>query len=154
MSVRMTLQTITPASFFDWDSFDDPRADYARYDASRNMGYFLNNDPDMAEVFLATKMLTDNGVSYRAIDNTTEIYGNSGQQGDTNDGFTDAEKWAFISGGIQTESLDETDISTLLAGGPFDIAVGESIEVAFAVIGGGSQEEIEANADVAQAFWG
>lgn len=139
--------------FFDWDSFDDPRTDHARYDASRNMGYFLNSDPETAEIFLATKMLTNNGVSFRAIDNTTEIYGNDGQPGNTNDGFTDQEKWDFISGGIQVESLDATDIATLLSGGPFDIPMGGSIEVAFALVGGTTQEEIETHADAAQALW-
>ncbi|MEM8486583.1 MAG: S8 family serine peptidase [Bacteroidota bacterium] len=138
--------------FFDWDSFDDPGSDHARYDASREMGYFLNNTPEMADVFLATKMLTDNDITFRAIDNTTEIYGNTGPT-DPNDGFTDDEKWEFLSSGIQTQSLDVTDISIMLSGGPFTIGAGESIEVAFAVVGGTSTEEIGAHADAAQTLW-
>ncbi|MFK7844020.1 MAG: S8 family serine peptidase [Rhodothermales bacterium] len=140
--------------FFDWDSFDDPGSDHARYDETRKMGYFLNNTPEMADVFLATKMLTDNGVTYRSIDNTTEIYdGNPQDPTDTNDGFTNQEKWDFLSGGIQVASLDVTDISVMLSGGPFDIAAGESIEVAFALVGGTNQSEIEEHADAAQLLW-
>ncbi len=138
--------------FFDWDSFNNAGSDYARFDASRDMGYFLNNTPEMADVFLATKMLTDNDITFRAIDNTTEIYGNTGPN-DPNDGFTDDEKWEFLSNGIQTQSLDQTDISIMLSGGPFNIGAGESIEVAFAIVGGTSTEEIGAHADAAQLLW-
>lgn len=138
--------------FFDWDSFDDPGSDHARFDADRKMGYFLNNTPEMADVFLATKMLTDNEITFRAIDNTTEIYGNVGPT-DPNDGFTDDEKWEFLSNGIQTQSLDVTDISIMLSGGPFAIGAGESIEVAFAIVGGTTTEEIGTHADAAQALW-
>ena len=139
--------------FFDWDSFTDPSMDYARYEAGRQLGYFLNAAPADADVFLATKLLSD-GVdpSWRSIDNTTEIYGGT-TANPSNDGFTEAEKWNFISGGIQTESLDETDVSTLMAAGPFTMAAGEAIEVAFAIVAGTSLEDLQTHADAAQQLW-
>lgn len=139
--------------FFDWDSFTDAQNDYARYEAGRNMGYFLNGAPESADVFLATKLLSDGASpSWRSIDNTTEIYGGA-NAADPNDGFTETEKWNFISGGIQTQSVDATDISTLMAGGPFTIAAGESAEVAFAIVAGTSLTDLQTHADAAQLLW-
>ncbi len=138
--------------YFDWDSFDDPASDHARYDASRNMGYFLNSVPEMADVFLGTKLLTDQNVNFRAINNSTDLYGSSGT-GEPSDGFTNSKKWEYLSGGIQTQSLDNTDISVILSAGPFDIAAGESIEIAFALIGGTTLGELETSADAAQSLW-
>ena len=133
--------------FFDWDSPDDPFTDYARYDAARRMGYFVNDDPASAEVFIGTKLLSaDAEVSYRSIDNSADLYGDD-------DTFTDAKKWTYLSGGLQTESLDGVDVSNLMGGGPFTIGAGETIEVAFAIVAGSSQEELESYADTAQQLW-
>ena len=139
--------------FFDWDSISDPTADYVRYEDETKMGYFMNNTPELANRFIATVMLTNNDISFRAINNPLEIYGNSGHFSDTRDGFTAEEKWNYISGGVQVESLDATDVSTLLSGGPFDIPSGESIVVAFAVAAGTSLLDLQTNAGTAQSLW-
>jgi hypothetical protein len=88
--------------FFDWDI--DPQAnDWVRYDDGRKMGYVLNSASNPS-IIAATRLLTSSsGVSFRAIHNPNELY----------DGFTDEEKWSFLSGGIQTQNLDNVDVSTL-----------------------------------------
>jgi hypothetical protein len=79
----------------------------------------------------------------RSIDNPAELY----------DGFTDSEKWNFLSGGIQVQNLDDVDVSTMLSEGPFSIPANGSVVVAFAVIGASSIAELQTNADNAQDFW-
>ncbi len=134
--------------FFDWDISENGQADYGRFDEARRMGIVQNGD--LTPSFLAaTRLLTENGnLSYRTISNPEEIYG-----GEAGDGFTPADKWQFLSGGIQTRNLDDTDVSTIMAAGPFALQPEQSIEVAFAVIAATSRADLEAHADSAQAFW-
>jgi len=133
--------------FFDWDINPDSN-DHARFDQSKSLGYVLNNATNPTQI-AATKVLTPLGAtSFRAIDNPSEIYGGTG-----NDGFTDFEKWSFLSGGIQTQSLDLTDVSTLTSTGPFTLGADESVEVAFAVIGASSATDLTLNAQLAQQLW-
>jgi serine protease len=137
-----TLSNLYLGLFFDWDINTDAN-DYARYDGSRKMGYAMNASSS-SDKLAATRLLTTGaGISYRSIDNSAELY----------DGFTNAEKWSFLSGGLQTQSLDNRDVSTLLSQGPFSITPGGGQTIAFAVIGGNSLAELEANADAAQNLW-
>lgn len=128
--------------FFDWD-INSNSEDWANYDITRKMGYIYNKENNPTRLF-ATKLLTSNAeVSFRAIHNPNEIY----------DGFSNSKKWQYLSGKIQTRTLSNTDISILLGEGPFSISPDGSIEVAFAVIGAGSLDELQKNADEAQSFW-
>jgi len=127
---------------FDWDIRYD-NCDFGRYDATRKMGYVINNTSNPTHL-VAVKLLTDNSnVHFNAFEEN--YYANNG--------FTNQEKWQFLTGGIQTTSLNNTDIFTQISEGPFDIAAGDSIEVAFAAIGANSQQELQASADSAQAFY-
>ena len=143
----LVLSNLYAGLFFDWDLNNDA-ADFARFDQARQMG-IVQNDHDSPTFLAATRLLTaTGGLSYRSIDNASEIYG-----GTAGDGFTAAEKWSFLSDGIQTTSLNAVDVSTLTASGPFIIEPGRAIQVAFAVIGANSQAALEINADSAQSFW-
>jgi len=145
-SSEILLSNLYAGLFFDWDI--SAYYDYARFDQGRRMGIVQNHSSN--PTFLAaTRLLTRTGdLSYRSIDNAGEIYG-----GDEGDGFTAAEKWSFLSGGIQTTSLNAVDVSTMTAAGPFVIEPGRAIQVAFAVIGAESLADLEQNADNAQEFW-
>lgn len=128
--------------FFDWDINSDSQ-DWADYDISRKMGYVYNEENNPTKLF-ATKLLTSNAeVSFRAIHNLNEIY----------DGFSNTEKWSYLSGKVQTITLSNTDISILLGEGPFSIPPYGTIEAAFAVIGANSLVELRNSADQAQSFW-
>ena len=131
--------------FFDWDSFLDPTSDYARFDEARRMGIF-QNVPEGEGTFIATKLLNNEvDLSYRAIKNSVDLF--------DDDGFSKAEKWDFISGGIQVTELDTTDISILVAGGVDTLPAGGSAEFAFALVTGNTPEAVRANADNAQQLW-
>ena len=134
--------------FFDWDSPEDPGTDFASFDAQRSMGIFSDAATE-ATVYIGTRLLTtEAGFSYRSIDNV-EIYGPTSGQ----DGFTDTEKWEFISGGLQTSEVSNTDVSTLMSSGPHAIPAGGSAEIVFAMVGGFTLEELQANSDTALALW-
>ncbi|MDZ4701664.1 MAG: S8 family serine peptidase [Rhodothermales bacterium] len=149
--LRYTVENISAAAitnyhlglFFDWDSIEDPGADFARYDAARRLGIWQTVASGEG-TYIGTKALNAQAAfGFRAIHNPDEIY----------DDFTDAEKWGFISGGVQTTALDVTDVSTLMSAGPFTIGVGALVDFGFAIVGGSTEAEVRANADAAQVFW-
>jgi hypothetical protein len=69
------------------------------------------------------------------------------------DGYSDAEKWETISGGVVFPTAGPTDISFGLGTGPLQIAAGESLLVAFVVLAGNDLTDLQANADAAQDMW-
>ena len=145
-------QQVTPidnlhvALFTDWDLTNG--RDFARFDEGRRLGTVQSSAVNPIVVF-GTKRLTEGGdLIYRSIDNQ-DIYDNRSD----GDGFTVDEKWAFLSGGIQVESVDNEDVSTLIGAGPFQLIPGREIEVAFALIATTGIEDMEAAADEAQQYW-
>jgi serine protease len=151
-SYRVSNPTASPLSnvyvglFFDWDIFVSGGVNNStRFDQSRKMGY-VQNSVSSANKYAAARLLTSTAnISYRSINNQTELF--------DADGFSNLEKWNFLSGGIQTQSLDNMDISMLIGEGPFNIPAGGFVTVAFALAGGNSLAELEANADAAQNLW-
>ncbi|MDQ7039425.1 MAG: S8 family serine peptidase [Rhodothermus sp.] len=147
--VHYTLENLrtTPLSplyagiFLDWDL--NPNAhDFARYDSARRMGIVQNKSMD-PDTLAAIRLLTPALFSYRAIDNPTELY----------DGFTQSEKWSFLSGGLQQLQLDNTDVSQLMAAGPFRLDPGCRIPVAFAILAADDATTLAQAADEAQQLW-
>lgn len=133
--------------FLDWDiDSTDASTDHARFNEQQQVGYVFGSPTP--SVVAGTKLLTTNdSLSYRAIDNPSEIYGN------TAGGFSPAEKWAFMTGGVEQTTLDNTDVSQLTASGPFSLEPGASVEVAFALIADGSEEALLTSAENAQQLW-
>ena len=83
--------------------------------------------------WVTTALISSNDYSFYAIDNS----GTDGGLGVNDaDGFTDADKWQTLSGGIAKPSAGPTDISHVIGGGPFTIQPGETIDVGF-VVGAG-----------------
>ena len=131
--------------FFDWDS-ETFATDYALYDAERRMGIYQDGSTENASVFIGTRILSDGATPhYRAIDNDIDLF--------DDDRFSDSDKWNFISGGVGGASQVEKDISQVIAAGPYALGVGQTIEVAFAMVAGSTLEELNTNADVAQQLW-
>ncbi|MCH8961760.1 MAG: hypothetical protein IH820_10695 [Bacteroidetes bacterium] len=143
-----TLNTITnlyAGLFFDWDvDAVDPLMDLTGFDDDRQFGYVRD-----ASVFVGTRLLTTNAsLSYYAIDNPADIY-----RDETGQGFTEQEKWEWLSGGVQRKTVGATDASQLTGAGPFTIDPGSSIEVAFAVVAGRGLADLQLNADNALTLW-
>lgn len=107
------------------------------------MGYVQNADALPTKLGAVKILKRGYGWSYRSIDNPNELA----------DGFTEEEKWSFLSGGIQTEELDATDVSELVTIGPITIDPFRQVVLCFAVIAAGSEVELQAAADLAQELW-
>lgn len=134
--------------FFDWDlNAQGASRDVASFDASRIVGYVL--DGTNPTVLAGVKVLTSHaGISYEAISNPDVVYRST-----PDGGFTEREKWTFLSGGIGTTTVGPTDVSQLMGTGPFSLLPKQSVIVAFAVIGGSSEVDFLQNADNAQQLW-
>ncbi len=134
--------------FCDWDLTTQGGGDFARYDEERRLG-IVQPSADNPTLLLGTKLLTTGAdVSYRSIQNKEIFDSRSG-----GDGFTDEEKWAFLSGGVQRTEVDNDDVSTLIASGPHRLAPGDRLEVAFALLAATRLESMRRYADNAQKLW-
>lgn len=137
-----TIANLHAGLFCDWDVNED-KNDHAAFDAERRMSMVFNSAENPTRI-VATKLLSQHdNVSHRAIDNDSEL----------NDGFKKAEKWAYLSGGIQTTSLTDRDVSTLLSVGPITIPPYETVEVAFLIAVADRLLLLQLLADVAQEFF-
>ena len=125
--------------FLDWDlgSSDD-----AKYDAQRKVGYL--EATDNRTITAGARLLsTDGQLIYAAIDNAASLY----------DGFTDAEKWSLLSGGVGTTTRSNGDLSQLIGAGPIDVGASASNEVVIALVTGSGSSGLLTNADAAQSVW-
>ncbi len=130
--------------FLDWD-VDDYFNNVPGYDADFSMGYIY--DPNTL-IFGACKVMSENTLlSYHSILNGDEIYPEAG-------GYSDAEKWAHLSGGIQPiMNTDPGDYSHVLGVGPIDLSPGDSTVVGFALLGGEGMDALIASGSLAQEKW-
>jgi hypothetical protein len=146
-----TLSNLRVGLFFDWDINADA-LDFSRFDTNRSMGTVQNFSSNPTRLS-ATKVLTNKGATgFHAIDNRNEI-DLANQNDPSQNGFTDIEKWIFMSDGIQVTTRNNIDISTVTATGPFEISASDSTVVAFAVLAAESQEDLNISADAAQYLW-
>jgi len=115
-------------------------------DLSLKMGYTYCTDP--GGVYVGIKLLTAGGFNNYGIDN---ISGGSGGV-DIYNGYSDAGKFTTLStsrptaGGIGTGN----EVIDVVGNGPFSLAAGDSIRVAFALIAGNTLTDIQASAQQAQ----
>jgi len=130
--------------FFDWDIAVQP-GDEANnaidFSPAQKLGF-----AHAGITFVGCALMTNDNLSYRSIDN-------AGVDFNLFDGFSDAEKWQAISGGIQTTHIDSADVAMVIATGPVTIPASESVEIGFAVVAGESLSQIEKNASNAQQLW-
>jgi hypothetical protein len=137
--------------FFDWDlDAETYSTNVIDFDAARNLGYTYDtgSGPD---TYAGITLLTDQNISYRA------IYNDDGASGNPSwgiyDGFTDAEKWEAISGGVVYSQAGPEDVSQVIAAGPISIAPGEKNVVAFAMLAGDNLLDLQNNSDASNMFW-
>jgi hypothetical protein len=138
--------------YFDWDldgaTFESNRTGF---DSSRGLGY-VYDDGAGPGAYVGVRTLTPPGTtSYRGIWNDENLPSNPSWG--VYDGFTDGEKWEALSGGIVNPATGPADISQVIATGPFDIAPGQSIHIAFAIVGGSGLTDLQAHSDAAQSLW-
>jgi|GEM_PF-712898 len=114
---------------FPWGSGGSDRAGFVR---SKQLGYMNQSNNTLFRGIVVTDTL---GItSYRAIENPNFIY----------DGFSDLEKWQFMSGGFaDTVNTTNVDGSILAATGPWDIPAGDSVKTSFALVGANNLNDLQ-----------
>jgi len=124
--------------FFDWDidaqHFD---TNVATWDAGRGMGYAYDTTDPSLPYFGILVLKGGTQTIYAAFPPGS---------------FTDATKWEAMTG-VYGTSTGPGDVSNLLSTGPFNVANGDSVAVWFALVGGHTLGELNANADQARALW-
>jgi subtilisin family serine protease len=136
------LEGVLVAHFEDWDMTWGVGNDRVDFDRERNLGYEYNSSN-----YRGQAVLSDLGVfSFMALDNEQHVYPPH---------FTLADKWSYMNAGIvDTAITTQTDCSVIITTGPYDIAPGESVTAAFAILGGTSLSDIQDNAAAAIARYG
>ncbi|MBC8043295.1 MAG: S8 family peptidase [Rhizobacter sp.] len=119
--------------YFDWD-VGNAAANLNGYDSSRGLGYTF----DPASLSHAGVANLDSTASFRAITNAPPSR-------DT--------KWNYLSGGTGTATIGAGDMTMIIGAGPFTIAAGGTLTTAFALSGGQSLAELQANIDAAKLKW-
>ena len=117
--------------FADWDIFSGGSSDRASWDHGTRLGYVYAAQPSSLPR-AGIQALTGNP-TYYAIDNDNTIAGNPFG---LYDGFTDAEKHTSISSGlvkITAGGASGNDVSHVVGSGPYTIAAGQEITIAFAL---------------------
>lgn len=139
-----SLDTIYAGIIHDWDVWNYAN-NRASVDATNKMGYVYSTD---TSIYAAIKLLSSTPFLHYAIDN---IVGGGGGI-DLSDGFAPSEKYTALS----TNKTDAgtggmgNDVADVVSTGPFMLNPGDSVLVAFALIGGDSLSDIQASAIAAQ----
>lgn len=138
--------------FADWDIADQGAHDRAGWDAATRLGYVF----PMAGVQLpraGIQVLTGQP-QYRAIDNDQTLAGNPFG---IYDGFTHDEKFTSISEGVARTDAGTAasggDVSHTVGSGPYSIAAGGNITIAFALHAAMSQDELIRSAQRADTVY-
>ncbi|MBJ6118950.1 S8 family serine peptidase [Pontibacter sp. BT310] len=141
-----TLKNVAAALFADWDVgvYYQNAADW---DSARNLGYVYNTADQLPVVGI--KLLTPDTPIYYAINNM----GSAGSIA-VEDGFTNAEKYTMLSGGVTRTKANGTgngdNVSHVVGGHIPVLAPGQSHTVTFAILSGDNLEALQQHADAAQ----
>ncbi|HOT95684.1 MAG TPA: S8 family serine peptidase [bacterium] len=137
--------------FCDWDMDATSYAtNVADLDAGRRMGFAYDAGTG-PKTHVGVMLLSDGGFSYRAIMNDNADPLNPSWA--LHDGFTDAEKWQAISGGLVQTKVGPADISMVIGSGPHTIAANGDLTIDFAFLAADDLATLKADADSARALW-
>lgn len=124
--------------FFDWDMIDGSGADdYTSWDTTGSFGYtyHVGGNPN---TYVGVGLVSQGSANFRGILNP------GGDPGGFSvyDGFSDAEKWQSISGGLTKPSAGGGDISHVISQGPMNIAAGATETFAIAIAAGQNIQDL------------
>ena len=144
-----TYNNLWAGLFADWD-IPDYNNNKCSTDPSNRMGYIWSTDS--AGLWGGMKLLSHTaGFNHYALDNTA----NNGGINMT-DGYDNSEKYTSLStarANSGTATVPGNDVLSVVSSGPFTLAPGDSIEVAFALIAGTNLLELQEGAAAAQAMY-
>jgi subtilisin family serine protease len=147
-----TLNNFFTGLYADWDISESGAKDRADWNADYDLGYVYNFG-DGSNLFAGLQVLTGKS-NYFAIDNDHRI---SGNPFGVYDDFTDSEKFQSISNGVGRKQAGMAekggDVSHTVGVGPYTIAAGDSVIVAFALHGANSVNELLESAKSAKQLY-
>ncbi len=138
------LNNVYIGLFTDWD-VDESSKNFLKYDEEKQLSYVYASTP--LSPYVGIKQLTK--------DTAPLFYPMSYQLGTDflyNGDFSIEEKYITLSSGIKATTLgsgDGLDVMCVIGNGPYAIAPGKSVKIAFAVLVGDNLEDIENSALVA-----
>lgn len=146
-----TLNNLYAGIFADWDiDAATYGSDRASFDAANRMGYAFYSGA--AGKYAGIKLLSHTGgVNHYALDNI----GGGGGGIDISNGFDTGEKYTTLSTSRTDAGVAGTgnDVCDVVSSGPFTIATGDSVKVAFALIAGDSLPDLQTSAVNAQNMY-
>ncbi len=134
--------------FADFDISANGQQDKAGWVADKKMGYVYNSNP--GGHYAGIRMLGSAEPNYYAIENDATNNPFIGVY----DGYTDQEKYETMSSGVFRQDAGTgnplgKDVSITLAAGPYSIMPGDTVWVAFALLGGNDLDQISRGGDSA-----
>lgn len=139
--------------YADFDISANGQQDKAGWIEDKKLGYVYNSNP--GGHYAGIRLLGNATPNYYAIENDATNNPFVGVY----DGYTDLEKYQTMSSGVfrqdaGTGTATGKDVSISIAAGPYSILPGDTIKVAFALLGGDNLERISRGADSAQIRYG
>ncbi|MCG3121197.1 MAG: hypothetical protein ALAOOOJD_04197 [bacterium] len=139
-NTAQTLNGLYIGYYLDWD-VGQSDANFAGWDNATQLGYEWGSG---SAYYGITTVAPNQASAYRAINNPSFVW----------PGFTDATKYQFLTGGFQVvNGATADDWSQLLGYGPYNLAAGKSVTVAFAILGGTDLNDLKANAQAARGAY-
>ena len=135
--------------FADWDidgtTFAQNKADY---DAANKMGYTYYTGTN--GLYAGIKLLTNTAApNFYALDNAA---GGGGGVDPNTGGFSTAEKYTTLST-QRLQSSNNVDVLEVMGSGPFTIAAGDTVVVAFALLAGDDLTDLQSSAVNSQIMY-
>jgi hypothetical protein len=133
-----TINDLNVGLIIDWDFNGLYQTQTADYDAVNRLGWV--SEPTTTNRG-GVRVLNSEGVrSYRALVSSGAGF----------DIYTNTTKADWLSQGFVVTNVSNADIGMLIATGPFDVADGETVVAAFALLAGTSLADLQANSQAAQ----
>ncbi len=144
-----TLSNLWAGIFADWDvDAATASTNKSDYDATRQLGYTWATGA--SSLYAGMRVVSQTPANFYAIDNAGG--GNGGVNISSSAGFTKASKYTTLST-IRAQAGDSTtpgnDVCNVISSGPFTIAAGDSVKVAFALLAGDNLADLQVSADTA-----
>lgn len=140
------IENMFAGLWIDWDLGSDETKDSFDFDENRDMGFVRSNsesDP-VSSIYVLDQAYSS--VNHYAGDVRNEV--SSGAFGRL---LTREAKWNVLSGAWQRKYLFTADIIQITSVGPIQIAAGDTVTIAFALVVGDNVEDLRINADRALA---
>jgi hypothetical protein len=137
-----TINDLYSGIFCDFD-IPDAQQNHSDIDESRYLAWVYND----AGVYVGITLLSPLSLLSNAssINNKTYVHPDTGMR--------DANQFKFMTGELHFGTQFANDYSAMVSAGPFDLAPAASKILAFAIVGGTTEDEVKAHSDSARAAY-